>query len=93
MMMNELKIYELLTKLQGTLIPLILYKGWVLSHERTLITNDCGTGFDEIGIENISLENKQSAITALEILHNNYGILHGDVALRNILLSKDKFSS
>ena len=43
--------------------------------------------FDDIGLENLSVPLKRSAVRAVEVL-SEAGILHNDIALRNIVKSK-----
>ena len=47
-----------------------------------------GSNFDDIGLENISQELKESAVRSMRRLSMS-GVLHNDVALRNIVQSKD----
>jgi RIO-like serine/threonine protein kinase len=47
-----------------------------------------GVDFDDIGIENIPLQLKLSAIESLQAV-SAVGILHGDLALRNIVQSRE----
>ena len=47
-----------------------------------------GDDFDDIGIENISMPLKLSAVRSLQAV-SDAGILHGDVALRNVVQSKE----
>jgi hypothetical protein len=46
-----------------------------------------GIDFDDIGLENMSMQLKLSAIDSLQAL-SAVGILHGDLALRNIVQSR-----
>ena len=43
-----------------------------------------GSNFDDIGLENLSLELKSSAVDCLQRL-SAIGVLHNDIALRNIV--------
>lgn len=47
-----------------------------------------GDDFEDIGLENISVPLKRSAIQSMEAL-SRVGILHGDIALRNIVQSRE----
>jgi tRNA A-37 threonylcarbamoyl transferase component Bud32 len=47
-----------------------------------------GTDFDDMGIENLSEELKMSAVKSLRRLSQS-GLLHNDVALRNIVQSRN----
>jgi tRNA A-37 threonylcarbamoyl transferase component Bud32 len=44
--------------------------------------------FDDIGLENLSESLKQSAVRGVELL-SQAGVLHNDIELRNIVMSKD----
>src|SRR5262249_4103894 len=77
-------------------VPLIL-----LSAEVPTITNasiginghlsQClqGSNFEDIGIENLPLSLRVSAVRALKKI-SSLGILHGDIALRNVVRSKQQ---
>ena len=88
MLINENEIYKKLESLQGTSIPLLLFSGMVFAISFGIVTTDCGTSFEEVGMENISMKNRQQAVMALQSIHQ-LKVLHGDVALRNILQSDD----
>lgn len=46
-----------------------------------------GSSFDDIGLSNLTLSLKESAVQALQAI-SNVGVLHGDLALRNIVQSR-----
>ena len=50
-----------------------------------------GANFEDMGLENISNDLKLSAIESLDKL-SSLGILHGDLALRNIVVSRENSS-
>ncbi|KAL3906290.1 MAG: hypothetical protein SGILL_009331 [Bacillariaceae sp.] len=52
-----------------------------------LCTEREGPDFEEIGVENLSLELKMSAVESLRLL-GQAGLLHNDVALRNVVQSR-----
>jgi uncharacterized membrane protein YgcG len=51
-----------------------------------------GDSFEDIGLENISSDLKHSAVAALERI-SECGILHGDLAMRNIVRSRHRHES
>jgi tRNA A-37 threonylcarbamoyl transferase component Bud32 len=51
-----------------------------------------GDDFEDIGLENISSDLKHSAVAALERI-SECGILHGDLAMRNIVRSRHRHES
>ena len=61
------------------------------SHCSALAVGGGGANFEDIGLENISNDLELSAIESLDML-SSLGILHGDLALRNIVVSRENSS-
>ena len=88
-MLHEAKMYAILERLPGVREVIPRFYGFsnhlgvsMICTEREL------DDFEDIGLENLSESAKQSAVRAVEVL-SEAGVLHKDIALRNIVLSKD----
>jgi len=82
-LLREVLIYKALLPIQNVFVPTLLHTGWVFGFFG-ILTNDCGESFDSLGVKNLSLDMKVAALKALAAIHS-YGILHGDIALRNLV--------
>ncbi len=83
---NEIKVYEALEDLQGDTIPILIYHGWVHGC-LTLILSDCGTTVEDLSDENLTEPIRQSCAAAVSSLHER-GVLHGDLAERNMAVDR-----
>jgi len=83
---NEVEAYNHLRSLQGKTIPILLWHGTLVEDMAdALATEYCGSQLPE----QLSEEQKVSAMQALDSLHDN-GVLHGDVAARNFVLKDNQ---
>jgi len=79
-MSHELKVYERLEKLQGIVIPKLLWYGEIVEGMAdALATEYIGP---TLSPDNLTPVLARAAVRALDTLHEN-GVLHGDVALKN----------
>lgn len=86
---NEERIYRILHSLQGDYIPKMYYAGIMRegSHD-CVVTSYEGDSLDNIdNIDEIDESFVQDALEALDRIHS-LDVLHGDIALRNILRRK-----
>jgi hypothetical protein len=85
LMCNELRVYEHLADLQGLSIPRLVYGGWLCGDLLFgIVTESVGDSIERIGVENIGREVKETVMQALTLIHQ-HGVLHNDIALRNIV--------
>ena len=82
-MRHELNVYQRLKKLQGTIIPKLLWYGEIVEGMAdALATEYIGPA---LTADNLTPVLAKSALHALETLHK-HDVLHGDVVLRNFCI-------
>lgn len=88
-MQQEALIYTVLSQIQGSEDIAPTFHG-ISRHlgVTILCIGREGSDFEDIGIKNISMELMLSAVESMKFL-SDAGILHGDIALRNIVQSKE----
>ena len=88
-MANEAEVYEELCKTDSACGAVPSYLGFSMRYGVAMIClSREGPSFDEIDPETMSKDLKLSAIRSLQRLAD-MGILHGDVALHNVVQSRD----
>lgn len=86
-MKNEAEVYRVIAeKGVDSVVPSFFGYSEHLGTPMLCLENE-GSDFEDIGVENLTCSLKLSAVHALQCL-SNQGILHGDVALRNIVQSR-----
>jgi len=85
-MRNEVQVYQHLHKLQGLVVPRLLWYGELVPGMADAIATEYSGGAFPY---KPSADQKQGAIDALDMLHQN-GILHGDVELKNFVCQGSK---
>ena len=87
-MEREANIYKQLCKEKSTKNAIAKFYGYSRHlGVAILCTDKQGADFEDIGVENLSLELKLSAVESLRVL-SHAGLVHNDLALRNIVQSK-----
>ncbi|RHZ53801.1 hypothetical protein Glove_437g24 [Diversispora epigaea] len=81
----EANVYSILKECQGNIIPRLLYKGYVYDGYLYVLTLQLIEDARHIDPANLTVEEKRTIMQQLETIHS-YGILHNDIAQRNILL-------
>ncbi|KAK6500303.1 hypothetical protein TWF481_010647 [Arthrobotrys musiformis] len=82
--MDEIAMYEKLHNLQGKDIPILYAAGTVWGMFKVLVLEDCG----EVAIDaTLTIDFWSRAEQALKNIHQE-GVLHGDVRLQNITISR-----
>jgi hypothetical protein len=85
---REAKMYEELSDLWGTAIPSVVYTGPITLGRSALAITYEGQSLDRLQLDDIMArqELKRKACDALTALHQR-GVVHGDLALRNIVVN------
>jgi serine/threonine protein kinase len=86
---HEALVYERLSRMKGFNNAVPSFHGYS-SHPGValLCLSREGPDFEDLGCENISRDLKMSAVDSLQCL-SDAGILHGDLALRNVVQSRE----
>jgi len=85
-MKHEVDVYNRLTKLQGCVVPRLLWYGEIIAGMADALATEYAG--EALTAHNLSLGRAQGAAKALEAIHSN-GVLHGDIALRNFCAKGD----
>ncbi|RHZ80529.1 hypothetical protein Glove_134g264 [Diversispora epigaea] len=81
----EANMYSILKDCQGNTIPRLLYEGYVYDGYLYVLALQLIEDARHIDPENLTVEEKRTIVQQLETIHN-YGVLHNDIAQRNILM-------
>ncbi|CAG8690518.1 16284_t:CDS:2 [Acaulospora morrowiae] len=84
MLKHEAHIYSILKELQGNTIPCLLYEGYIYDGYLYTLALQLIEDARHIDPAILTIEEKESIVKQLESIHS-FGVLHNDIALRNIL--------
>ena len=88
-MRKEARVYDRLRELQGAEIPRLLFEGPMLQwYFHGLATSYAGRCVQEVDPKELTSDFASEALAALDKVHA-LGVVHGDVALRNLLVGED----
>ena len=85
-LIHEADIYKLLRSLWGKTVPSLVFEGELEDGTFAVITTDEGESIANVEVKKANRKSvRKHAHAALKAVHSN-GILHGDVALRNLVI-------
>ncbi|RHZ81401.1 hypothetical protein Glove_120g132 [Diversispora epigaea] len=81
----EANTYSILKECQGNTIPQLIYEGYVYGGYLYALALQLIEDARHIDLANLTVEEKRTIVQQLETIHS-YGVLHNDIAQRNILM-------
>ena len=86
LMETEVTAYDKLKTLQGSIVPEFIFRGSDFNFLWVTVTTYAGEAFDLLLDKNeeVSTNMIKDAVKGLKLIHRK-GVLHGDIALRNIV--------